>query len=154
VDVPGVRFRRAGPADASALLTLARAAFAVYQPRIGREPAPMAADYVRAVAQDDVWVADDGGALLGMLVLRRGEEDLLLDTVAVLPTAQGRGIGRALLRLAERRAAELGLAAPVNAVLARLVAEVMERPDRRAWFRERPDRLLAELAQPAPAERP
>jgi len=111
VRLPGVRLRRAGPADAEALLALARAAFEVYRPAIGREPAPMTADYARAIAQDEVWVAEDGGAMLGMLVLRPGTEDLLLDTVAVLPVSQGQGIGRALLKLAERRAAELALSA-------------------------------------------
>jgi len=44
-----------------------------------------------------------------------------------------------------RQALELGLPAPVNARLAELVADVALHPDRREWFRERPDRLLAEL---------
>lgn len=41
-----------------------------------------------------------------------------------------------------RTAATLGGAAPVNALLARLVTEVTLEPDRRAWYRERPDRLI------------
>jgi len=44
-----------------------------------------------------------------------------------------------------RTAAEHGLAAPVNAVLARLVDEAAVDPKRRAWFAGRPDRLMAEL---------
>ena len=43
------------------------------------------------------------------------------------------------------RARALGLAAPVNARLADLVEAVVADPARRAWFRGRPDRLLAAL---------
>jgi 2-dehydropantoate 2-reductase len=44
-----------------------------------------------------------------------------------------------------REAERLGRRAPVNRRLAELVAEVIERQDRREWFRERPDRLTAAL---------
>jgi 2-dehydropantoate 2-reductase len=44
-----------------------------------------------------------------------------------------------------RTAVELGLVAPVNATLARLVEEAGTEPERREWFRRRPDRLLAAL---------
>jgi 2-dehydropantoate 2-reductase len=44
-----------------------------------------------------------------------------------------------------RAGAEIGVAAPVNARLAALVDEVAAQPERRAWFRGRPDRLLAEM---------
>jgi 2-dehydropantoate 2-reductase len=42
--------------------------------------------------------------------------------------------------------AEVGVAAPVNARLAALVDEVATQPDRRAWFRGHPERLIAEMA--------
>ena len=45
----------------------------------------------------------------------------------------------------------VGVPAPVNAGLRRLVEDAASDPDRRAWFRGRPDRLLAELAVTAPA---
>ncbi len=41
-----------------------------------------------------------------------------------------------------RAATEAGLHAPVNEALARLVREASADPARRAWFRQRPDRLL------------
>lgn len=44
-----------------------------------------------------------------------------------------------------RAAGTLGGAAPVNTMLARLVTEVTLDPERRAWYRERPDRLLAAI---------
>ena len=45
-------------------------------------------------------------------------------------------------------ATRLGGRAPVNARLAELVAECNTDPDRRAWFRGRPDRLLEAIAAP------
>ena len=45
-----------------------------------------------------------------------------------------------------RVGAEKGVATPVNACLAALVDEVATDPERRAWFRGHPERLLAELA--------
>jgi 2-dehydropantoate 2-reductase len=45
-----------------------------------------------------------------------------------------------------RIGAEVGIATPLNARLAALVDEVAAQPERRAWFRGRPDRLLSELA--------
>jgi 2-dehydropantoate 2-reductase len=45
----------------------------------------------------------------------------------------------------------VGVPAPVNAALRRLVEDAASDADRRTWFRGRPDRLLAELARQAPA---
>jgi len=47
-----------------------------------------------------------------------------------------------------RAALELGRSAPVNARLAELVDACNRHPDRRAWFRGRPERLLAAVAGP------
>jgi 2-dehydropantoate 2-reductase len=44
------------------------------------------------------------------------------------------------------QAARLGLAAPVNARLAELVADVAAHPERREWLCHSPDRFLAEMA--------
>ncbi len=46
-----------------------------------------------------------------------------------------------------RAGADSGVPTPVNAALARLVDEAAGDPGRRAWFRQRPDRLLAELGR-------
>jgi ribosomal protein S18 acetylase RimI-like enzyme len=87
-----------------------REAYALYVPRIGREPAPMTADYTALLEHAEVWVAEAGdGAVAGVLVLEPRAESLLLENVAVAPEAQGRGIGGALVAHAEQRARELGL---------------------------------------------
>ena len=52
-----------------------------------------------------------------------------------------------------RIGAERGVATPVNARLTALVQEVAAKPERRAWFRGNPERLLAEFAGGPPAPR-
>jgi len=86
-----------------------REAYAPYVPRIGREPAPMTADYADLIGCGEVWVADEAGRVVGVLVLRPGATALLLENVAVVPERQGRGIGRVLIAFAERKARDLGL---------------------------------------------
>ncbi|MGZ6274220.1 MAG: ketopantoate reductase C-terminal domain-containing protein, partial [Candidatus Limnocylindrales bacterium] len=46
-----------------------------------------------------------------------------------------------------RAGAELGIRTPVNARLAELVDEVASDPNRRAWLRGHPERLIAALAE-------
>ena len=106
----GRLIRPAVSADAGALAMLAREAYSGYIIRIGREPAPIGADYVAAIATGMVWVAvDEAAAVVGMIVLKDERDHILLENVAVLPHAQGRGIGSRLLRFAETIAAAYGL---------------------------------------------
>ena len=69
----------------------------------------MTADYGRAVASGEAWVAVQGDRIVGLVVLPPAEDHLLLENVAVLPEAQGRGVGSRLLQLAEEQALALGL---------------------------------------------
>ena len=55
------------------------------------------------------WVAEVDGAIAGLLVLEAHDDHLLVENVAVEPSRQHQGIGRALLAFAEQRAAQLGL---------------------------------------------
>ena len=92
-----------------ALRRIAAAAYQPYVDRIGRAPAPMTADYARAVRGGLVWVAIEDGRVAGFVVLVAEPGYLLLENVAVLPAAQSRGIGSRLLGLAEGQARRLGL---------------------------------------------
>ena len=103
--------RPAVPADVADVERLTRAAYRVYVPAIGREPAPMSADHAALVDAGEVRVAEVGGRVAGALVTRPHGGALLLESVAVDPSLQGRGIGRALIADAEAQAAELGLEA-------------------------------------------
>jgi ribosomal protein S18 acetylase RimI-like enzyme len=66
-------------------------------------------DYGARIAAGEVSVLEDGERMVGIVVLRRAADHLLVDNVAVTPELQGRGHGRALLAFAEERAAALGV---------------------------------------------
>lgn len=107
--LPAVAMIRCAVAgDVDVLRAIAAAAYQKYVPRIGREPAPMTADYAQAVRDQQAWAAIENGGIAGFAILIPQPGYLLLDNVAVLPAAQGRGIGTRLLVLAEDHARSLG----------------------------------------------
>jgi N-acetylglutamate synthase-like GNAT family acetyltransferase len=105
----GTSIRRATTADLADLRQLITDAYQKYIARIGRPPAPMTADYAAALEHSRVWVLVSDDAIVGALVTDDRGDHLLLETVAVAPSAQGSGHGRRLLDRAERDAVELGL---------------------------------------------
>lgn len=104
----GAVLRRAGAGDAAGLAACVRAAYSPYIERIGRLPGPMLDDYDQVVRDHRAWVIEEGGEVVGGLVLIEKGEGVLLDNVAVLPSRHGKGIGRRLLEHAESEARRLG----------------------------------------------
>lgn len=103
--------RRAEASDAPALRALVRAAFALYTPRMGREPAPMAQDFPADIAARRCWMVDGPAGPLGLLVAWGEDDAFHLETVAVATAAQGTGLGRMLVAFAEDEARRQGFAA-------------------------------------------
>jgi ribosomal protein S18 acetylase RimI-like enzyme len=101
--------RRAILIDALAMTELVRRAYGPYVARIGREPAPMLADYECVVRNEQAWVAERNGRIVGLLVLRFAHGFVLLDNIAVAPEVQRGGIGSALLAFAEDQGRQAGL---------------------------------------------
>jgi N-acetylglutamate synthase-like GNAT family acetyltransferase len=101
--------RRATGDDVGAIKDLVDESFGKYVERIGKPPAPMLADYADVLGTSRIWVLERGDDVIAVLVTQDQGDHLLLDTVAVAPSAQGGGYGRRLLELAERDAAEQGL---------------------------------------------
>jgi ribosomal protein S18 acetylase RimI-like enzyme len=116
--------RPALPDDAAAVAACVRAAYAGYVALIGREPAPMGADYAALIAAAAVWVAHDAAEVVGVLVLHERVTALLIENVAVHPSRQGRGIGRALVAFAEEQARAAGLAEVTLYTNARMTANL------------------------------
>lgn len=103
-----ITIRRAAAPDIGALRAVTDAAYAHYIPRIGRQPAPMTADYADAVRGGQAWLAVQDGQVVGVAVLADQDDHLLLENLAVLPAAQKTGIGARLLALAEEQARSRG----------------------------------------------
>jgi ribosomal protein S18 acetylase RimI-like enzyme len=93
--------RLALPQEADTIRDIVHAAYRGYIPRIGKPPGPMLDDYVRRVANNQAWVLEDAGRIIGILVLEQTDEGFLLDNVAVAPHVQGGGHGRTLIAFAE-----------------------------------------------------
>jgi N-acetylglutamate synthase-like GNAT family acetyltransferase len=106
---PTVTVRPAVAADADVVLELVESAYQGYVPRIGRRPAPMDSDYASLIGRDQVWVAEQGGAVVGLLVLVIAGDHLLIENIAVSPASQGAGVGLLLMQTAEQQARDAGV---------------------------------------------
>jgi ribosomal protein S18 acetylase RimI-like enzyme len=103
--------RLALPDDLAAIQGCARAAYARYVARIGREPAPMVADFAALIATGKLHVAREQERVVGFVVCYPRGDHLHLENVAVVPVLQGRGIGSRLVAFVEGEARRRGLAA-------------------------------------------
>lgn len=106
--MPGPAFRRAEPGDAAEVLRLTEAAYAPYTAEFGYPPLPVTEDYGPRIERGEVWLLEEAGVQLGLLVIEAAEGHGLIFSVAVAPGAQGRGYGVRLLRFAEERTRLMG----------------------------------------------
>ena len=100
--------RKARPSDASAVKACVEDAYRHYIPRIGKPPGPMLDDYSEVIRQHQAYVAEENEQIVGVLVLIRKDDGILLDNVAVLPEHHGKGLGGRLVELAESEARDQG----------------------------------------------
>ena len=98
---------RAGEHELAA--SCVRAAYSKYMGRIGREPAPMLADYAALIEGGVVYVLVDGNVVAGVLVVKPVGDAAFVENVAVHPSHQGLGLGREMMRFVEEFARERGL---------------------------------------------
>ena len=102
--------RLAVAGDEPEIRDCAEQAYARYVPLMGRKPAPMVADFAGQIAAGQIYVAtDDQDAFQGFIVFYAEEGHILLENVAVLPRAAGRGVGRALIGFCENAARQRGM---------------------------------------------
>lgn len=100
--------RPARSEEAAVVRSIVHDAYSHYVPRIGKPPGPMLDDYAGRIAAGQVWVLDEEGNICGILVLEDQSSALLLDNIAVAPSAQGKGCGRRLMVFAEEEARRRG----------------------------------------------
>jgi len=98
------RIRGARADDAARIGEIARAAYEKYVPRIGREPAPMTADFAAEIAAGRVVVIEADGTVAGYVIAWPEADAYFIDNIAVDPAWQGRGLGRRLMEHGEREA--------------------------------------------------
>jgi ribosomal protein S18 acetylase RimI-like enzyme len=102
---PGCRL--ATTADLPAIKAVIDAAYAKYLSRMDKPPGPMLRDYGPSVQDGTTWVT--GSPITAVLTLYPGDDHLLIENIAVHPSAQGLRLGRALMSFAEQEAARRGL---------------------------------------------
>ncbi len=100
--------RLATSSDAEAMTGCIELAYERYVPIIGKKPGPMLDDYSQVVLRHHAFIAEFDHHLVGILVLIKHQNGLLLDNVAVHPDYQGKGFGGQLVSFAEAEAARLG----------------------------------------------
>ena len=85
--------------DVSALRAIATYAYAQYVGAIGREPAPMVADFDHHLRNDIVFVAvtKPENIVVGYAVLMRKDDSVWLESIAVATAHIGQGIGTSLI---------------------------------------------------------
>ncbi|GAA2754618.1 GNAT family N-acetyltransferase [Amnibacterium kyonggiense] len=103
-----VRVRAARNADVPALERLIEDAFAPFTARTGIVPAPRSIDWATTISALGAEVAVLADRVVGVLVTWPHPDHLLVDVLAVAPSAQGSGVGRTLLAHARAAAARTG----------------------------------------------
>jgi ribosomal protein S18 acetylase RimI-like enzyme len=99
-----IPIRRGRDEDHDAILACVRAAYAKYVPRMGKEPAPMLADYAALIAEGVLSVIADESGVQGVVVCFPKDGYFFLENIAIDPIYQGKGFGRALMAFVERQA--------------------------------------------------
>ncbi len=97
--------------DAARVRDIARASYAKYVVRIGREPAPMGADYENQIGEGLCVVLEAAGRVCGYLVAWPETDAYFIENIGVEPDCQGRGYGRRLMDHATDEANRLRLSA-------------------------------------------
>lgn len=105
LDLANCEIRLANMADENVIVEIAKAAFACYLPRMDRPPFPMLANYAGFINLRQAWVMEAGAQIIAFLVLAdEPDGSIMIDTIAVLPCFQQKGLGRLLVEFAVNHA--------------------------------------------------
>ena len=111
MDGTKIKIRLATSDDLLEVASCARAAYSWYIERIGREPAPIIANFAEQIDLGQVYVAHFKLTFIGYAVFYSSAKHLHLENVAVAPSYMGQGVGKRLIEYAEQTARNKGLKA-------------------------------------------
>lgn len=100
----GFHIRAAKPTDLGAVTSCVREAYQRYVALMDQTPAPMLDDYKTLIEDGVVRVASVKHRIVGVIVMWPQEDHFYVDNIAVSPSAQGLGVGSALLAAADEAA--------------------------------------------------
>ena len=94
-----IQIRDARLCELEQIAEIALQAYAPYVAVIGREPAPMRADFTHHFHHDQILIAQDEGSgdVIGYAVLIEKQGQSWLENIAMLPSYSRKGVGRALI---------------------------------------------------------
>ena len=97
------KIRKAAANDLSKIEQIARTAYQKYVSRIGKEPAPMLADFSAHLNDDTIFVVEDGRAqdIIAYAVIVVKEGQFWLENIAVAPANSAQGVGTDLIHFVE-----------------------------------------------------
>jgi ribosomal protein S18 acetylase RimI-like enzyme len=135
----------------------ADAYISAYMPVLGYIPQPAQEDYSVRIAHREVWIIETDEHAVGVGVLEESPDHLLVHSIAVRPTEQRRGYGRALLDFADQRAVAIDVPEIrlfTNTQMKRNIAlyrshgyaEVGVRP-----HPNRPGQMIVDMVRPVPS---
>lgn len=93
--------RKACLDDLTNIKQCAIAAYSVYIERIGKDPAPMIADFASAISSHTLYIATLASQFAGFVVFFPRGDHLHLENIAVYPKLQGKKIGYSLIKFVE-----------------------------------------------------
>ena len=97
----GITVRMATDEDLDAIRACAQQAYGKYVERIGKQPAPMLADFAGLIGAGNIHVLEYKGSFAGYVTVFALDGDWHLDSVAIIPQHQGAGFGRMLIAHAD-----------------------------------------------------
>jgi len=100
--------RLAIPADLEAIVQLTNSAYRPYTELLGAPPLPVTENYAPHIEHGGVWLLEIGSELAGLIVLEREPDHMLIFSVAVAPSLQGKGLGIRLLQWADEQTRKAG----------------------------------------------
>jgi ribosomal protein S18 acetylase RimI-like enzyme len=104
------RIRNASPSDLAVVGQISADAYiSAYLPVLGYIPKPAEEDYGPRIARKEVWLLECSDRAVGVAVLEEHPNHLLVYSIAVNPTEQRQGYGRALLAFADQQAVATGV---------------------------------------------